>query len=475
MLDKKTKDDTTPSDKVTTSNKIATSDRVMTSGERTPPDKAVPSNNVASKKRQTALRPAPKQPLSKAAAPVTTLRAAVRRATKLHPVVRAALSRLASAKARSRVVRGALVPSVDVGASTGAQHYRSPSDSVYRGQTLWRNEASVTATQLIFDGFQAWHRYKEAKSNTITARYRVADAKQKMALAAIAAYIDVLRNRELVAIAQRNVANHRAVVGTVRRMAQSGRTDSADVAQAASRLALAVSDLELREGQLKDAEARFIAILNVEPGRLSPVQMPRLLRRKTLQQALKESQKFNPKVRIARSEVRSRRYGVKGTKGLFVPRLDVELSGRVGSDLDGVVGRTDDLRALLKVSWNLYRGGADIARRQEAIANLSAAQHDEAAARRAIRERVLRAFALLNSNIRQLRAMKSRVVAAGRVLRAYIAQFDLGRRTLLDRLDAQRELFLARAEQTDTQYTVLLSHYILLAATGELLSTFNVK
>ena len=445
--------------------------------------KQSPAKRLADLRKKAArLVRATRRPKAAASSRTMTLREAVLRVSKLHPSVRAAWSRHVSSRARSKVERGGLFPTVGVSGETGPQYYASPTQSGLTGgggrrdgDVLWRSEGTGVATQLIYDGWQTWNRYRQAKASAKAARYRVDNAKQEVALAAIAAYIDVLRNRQLVDIARRNVGVHRVIVGGVSQLTRQGRADQADVSQAVSRLALSLSNLELRVGQLRDAEARFIATLNLRPVGLAPVNLPVALRTISLQKALDVAQKINPTIGVARSEVKSRRHGVKATEGLFVPRLEAEVSGRVGHNLDGVRGRTDDLRALLRLTWNLYRGGSDRARRDEAIANLAAARHDVSEARRLVRERVRRAYAIMASNSRRLVPLRQRFRASQGVVGAYSEQFRLGRRSLLDRLDAQNELFVAQAEYVDIQFTVLFNYYTLLAATGELLSSFNIK
>ncbi len=49
------------------------------------------------------------------------------------------------------------------------------------------------------------------------------------------------------------------------------------------------------------------------------------------------------------------------------------------------------------------------------------------------------------------------------VFRAYKDQFDLNRRTLLDVLDSQNELFVARSNAINAQYLQMLAGYRLLA------------
>ncbi len=64
--------------------------------------------------------------------------------------------------------------------------------------------------------------------------------------------------------------------------------------------------------------------------------------------------------------------------------------------------------------------------------------------------------------------------AEERVLAGYKAQFELGRRSLLDLLDAQNELFQARLALNDGDYRVLLAHYELMFTMGNLLQNLNI-
>ena len=60
------------------------------------------------------------------------------------------------------------------------------------------------------------------------------------------------------------------------------------------------------------------------------------------------------------------------------------------------------------------------------------------------------------------------------VVGAYRDQFDLDRRTLLDVLDAQNELFVSRSNTINNEVVEMFAIYRLLALKGELLPTLNV-
>ena len=162
------------------------------------------------------------------------------------------------------------------------------------------------------------------------------------------------------------------------------------------------------------------------------------------------------------------------TKGLFRPRLELELSASEGDDLDGVRGIDEDYRALLVMTWNLYRGGSDSARRRETQSNLTAVKFDEADTLRFIRERVEASFDSFEKNAARLPPLRRRVLENRNLIVAYERQFELNQRTLLDLLDVQNELFVSRAEVADAEHSGRFDYFDLITASGEMAPLFGI-
>jgi adhesin transport system outer membrane protein len=57
---------------------------------------------------------------------------------------------------------------------------------------------------------------------------------------------------------------------------------------------------------------------------------------------------------------------------------------------------------------------------------------------------------------------------------AYAKQFDIGKRTLLDVLDAEAEAVNARADLVDAESDGLFAQYRILAATAQLVDSFGL-
>jgi adhesin transport system outer membrane protein len=71
-------------------------------------------------------------------------------------------------------------------------------------------------------------------------------------------------------------------------------------------------------------------------------------------------------------------------------------------------------------------------------------------------------------------AQRARVEAQRRTRDAYVSQFELGQRDLLDVLDAENELFLARVQLVTAEFTERFAVYKILGVTGTLLDTLEV-
>ena len=74
----------------------------------------------------------------------------------------------------------------------------------------------------------------------------------------------------------------------------------------------------------------------------------------------------------------------------------------------------------------------------------------------------------------QVRYLKEHISASREVAKAYQQQFRLGKRSLLDLLDTENELFLSQRDFIETVHEEIFSRYRVLHSTGQLLESVNV-
>jgi adhesin transport system outer membrane protein len=126
------------------------------------------------------------------------------------------------------------------------------------------------------------------------------------------------------------------------------------------------------------------------------------------------------------------------------------------------------------MNWNLYRGGADMARAREFIHRHQQTKEARAEAARAVENDVRQTWAAMVSAGERARQFAAQADANVEVVKAYNDQFSLDRRTLLDVLDAQNELFVSRSNTVNAEFLEMLAVYRLLALKGALLPTLQV-
>jgi len=164
----------------------------------------------------------------------------------------------------------------------------------------------------------------------------------------------------------------------------------------------------------------------------------------------------------------------KVAKSPFVPRFDLQLGMTRNHNIDGTTGDSDDNSAMLRMRWNLFSGGKDLANLCRASYKMQTAQEVQNRAHRQVVESVRLAWSTYTTAKRQMKYFKEHVDASVRTTEAYQKQFNIGQRTLLDLLDSENELFGARVSLANGKHQELLGTYRVLNATGCLTEELNI-
>jgi adhesin transport system outer membrane protein len=157
------------------------------------------------------------------------------------------------------------------------------------------------------------------------------------------------------------------------------------VDQARSRVALAEATLAQRQGTLEEATARYLETVGTLPGGLRRPNDPQELAPPALATVLARALAASPAIKAAGANVVARAADRTATEGAFWPRFTFEVAGRADHNIDGTRGPDSDLIAQLRMTYNIYAGGADTARERRAIEDVVAAKFDELEARRCTR------------------------------------------------------------------------------------------
>lgn len=410
------------------------------------------------------------------AAVADTLADALARAVANLPEVRAARANQRAVEQNAAQARGAWYPALDASLGQGRETSSNPNTRVLGSDpTLTRREAEVNLSQLIFDGGATSGQVRRFQARAEGAGHQLANAAENAGARVAQAYLEVIRLRELIAIAVDNEKRHQETLAQVSRLAEVGQGRRADAQQAEARYALAQASLAQLRGQLAQAEAAFLHLTGQPPGTLAAAGSFQALLPHSLASALTQALETHPAIRAAHKELLAAQADRESVRSRFAsPRLALEVGTSANHDLDGLRGANTDRFAMLRLRYNLFRGGIDDARVREAEARIDEARADYGKARNDTERDLRQAWQGLVENRIRLPQLERYAAASAQVVNAYRLQFSIGQRTLLDVLNAENELFSAKSSQRTGQYAVTLGELRVLAAMGKLLETLGV-
>lgn len=371
------------------------------------------------------------------------------------------------------------LPSLDFAGDTGIEYSDDPAT---RGgadnddtETLYRYEAGLTLTQLLFDGWEAKYEVERQEARVRSSAHRVRETAELVGLAIVESYLEVLRQRQLLMIARQNVAEHIAIMDLVSDGVNAGRSTQADLEQIKARLAQARATETDTMQALRNAESVYIQEVGDKPGDLTLPVIPYEQLTEDVEAEVLKSLSHSPTLDIFASDIEVAYAESLGTRSTFYPQVDLQLNARQGNNLGGVEDKDRSASALVVVNWNLYRGGADMARSREFIHRHQQAKEARAEAARALQNDVRQTWASMVAAGERARQFAAQADANTEVAKAYKDQFSLDRRTLLDVLDAQNELFVSRSNTVNSEFLEMLAVYRLLALKGQLMPTLDVN
>jgi adhesin transport system outer membrane protein len=288
-----------------------------------------------------------------------TLEEAVELAIQTNPQVEAAASNRRAVSQQLRQARSGYLPQLSVSAEAGPTRIEDQATRAGGGDDHEDNLREVyraTVSQTLFDGFETGSRVERQKARLRAAAYGVYDTTELLALDTINQYLEVLRQRRLLEIAEDNVEIHRNILNQVRERLDRGAGSSADVSQTQARLYQAQATVIQREQALQDAIASFRRFVGRAPGQLEQPSLSRDTLPANERQALDTAVKQNPLIKRRQAEVEAAQSEVDVQSADYYP--DVSLEGqsiyRDGTDAADTYER--EHRVMLQLEWNLYNG-----------------------------------------------------------------------------------------------------------------------
>jgi adhesin transport system outer membrane protein len=402
-----------------------------------------------------------------------TLKDAAQAAVLKSPEVLARWHAFQEASEEIGVARGGFLPKVDVSANIGRDNLDGGAGP---GRRYTRSGGFVSLNQMLFDGFATSSEVKRLGKAKLVRYFELLDASENIALEAGRAYLDVVRSRQLVFLAEENYIQHQAALEQLKQRAESGVGKRVDVEQAASRLALADVNLTTAYANLHDVSARYVRLVGEQPAKVmfAPAQLAKALPVNT-EAALQIALKHNPALRASIENIEAAQFDLEERRAGFMPRLDVRARSDVINNYLGLSNTYNNSVVEAVVSYNLFNGGSDLARNRQYRERKNIALDLREKACRDMRQTLSIAY---NETVRlndQLSFIGLQVNLVEKTRTAYRDQFNIGQRTLLDLLNTQNEFFDARRAQVNADIDLSVAYLRSYAGMGSLLEQLGLK
>ena len=363
-------------------------------------------------------------------------------------------------------------PNVDFRADVGYEHtdksyVQTNNQALDTTSDLMRNSASIVATENLFEGFATESDIAEQKSRILSARFNTLQNANSLALRSSEVYIEVLRQKSLLDLFEENVNSHERIYGLIREKTEAGSGRRSDVEQSEGRLALAYSNYIAQVNNYQDSIVNFERIYG-EALTSASLELPLApsLPADTYEGLWTIAQQYNPTLLLERANIQVQEDRYTKDKGNYYPSIDLELAAARDENVQGYEGTNVNARGMLKLYYNLYRGGSDEALRLQNLEYITVQKESFNEQQRAIREKLKLAWLAHQITFRQIRCIRMHVEYSKKTAESYAQEYQLGRRSIVDLLNAELEYNDARKQLKNAQSDVLFARFRILEAIG---------
>lgn len=326
---------------------------------------------------------------------------------------------------------------------------------------------SATIEQRVFTGGRTLNAIRQVKALVDVGSAGLDNVEQNVLLETVAAYMDVLTNRQVVALNETNVRVLQRQLEAAQDRFDVGEITRTDVSQAEARLSGVETALISARAQLMASEAQLTRLTGLKSASLAvPSALPQLPA--NYDEALGFALGNHPAMAQASASLRVAEAARAVSFGEFLPTVAVQAQWKRVEDGSSFQEDSTDRSISAVATWPIFQGGATISKNRQAAYDVSRAHHQMVETRLAIEENVTNAWNNLMSARAGIQSSNSQVSANEVALDGVRQEADVGVRTTLDVLNAEQELLDSRVTLAQAKRNETVAAFQLLSATGTL-------
>lgn len=326
----------------------------------------------------------------------------------------------------------------------------------------WIQSPNVTLN--VWSGWRIQSEVERTRSISQARGHQERITRDEVALLALEGYMNWARGIELVNLAKKNVEAHRRILNDVRKITMVDQGRRIDQDQAEVRFENATLSLQQRETELAVAIQRLERML-LGPLPKSPTGFTKVAGElpPSPQDALLAINNAHPQIAVQLSQIDAAKAGVKFAQSGYSPTVNMSYGKQVSQG-----SGQGDVITQVSVNMPIFSGGSTYGAVGSAKNELIAVEQGLRETQLVVKERLLSVWPELLS-ARDRKKLGERQIQTGlKLVNGYEQQFRVGRRSLLDLLTVQSDLYSYQTNTVVATFDERVAHARVLAAMGRL-------
>ncbi len=326
--------------------------------------------------------------------------------------------------------------------------------------------SEITLSKNLYDGGQTKENVRLAQINLQKASASYAQSEQTVILTTIEAYLEVSKAQREVILHNKNLTRLEAHVNAAKIRVEAGAATPTRLAEANARFARAKSDAILSQTRLNNAEDKFHSLTGMK---VDSIMQPAVAHDlpKDMLNAESVAQSVHPEILFAIAAERAANQAFNTLQAAVRPTVALSLSANT-STATGTSFDKDEFEAQLVFSTPLLSTNATTSKARNLAANYEAAKLNRTEAIRSIRVAAREKFRNWQTTAARREAVLSEIGAFRLVANGIASEAQFGQRTMLDLLDAEKDVSDAELSLVTAEHEQVLAAFRLKAAIGTL-------
>jgi len=333
-------------------------------------------------------------------------------------------------------------------------------------QTFNQFQSSINASLTLFDGLNRQGQIGQATSRSVSTEQTAVRTRQSIVFQTQSAYLNVLRNDQLVKVADENLKRDNRQLERIAESARVGAAAQADVYRQQSVVAADEFALIQAQATYDKSKADLVDLIGLDVGAeytfidptisldITPAQLDsNSALYGNFRDLQKRSLAARPDYRSAVETFNGAESGVTSAKSTYWPSVSANAGYALGTA--ETIKQLPDSKTLnwgLRVSWTLFDGFATNANVQSAIANRRIAEIGVVQAERDIYAQLRKALLDFDAARKQYEVSQKGLKSATEDRKIAEEKYNLGAGTLLDLLTANAGLVQAQVNLVNSVY-----------------------